>query len=292
MKSKLLLILSILSLNCLSAEPSTDMHEPSISYERLIEILSKYKHYPKGWSLLNYAIEQEDYAAALVLVEYTADINKKDELFNALARVFKKAESNRQDTLNGQQVTLVKKLIQYGINIHLELYHDPLCKACRFNLVDIVIYLLDNGVDVNGNSGSALFWSIQSKHLNLVSLLIERGADVNIRDNLGYAIKLKNNEITNVLIDAGARLKPDGYNLNLMHAFHSLDIEMMNLLLVNGADPNFLDPKNTSSKSVLVEALKIYNASKTSHETIEYYSTKRQKQLELIELLIRYGAKL
>jgi ankyrin repeat protein len=54
------------------------------------------------------------------------------------------------------------------------------------NLFTFVKFLLDSGADVNiynkKSKWTPLMYSIQRKHFNITELLLQRGADVNLRD--------------------------------------------------------------------------------------------------------------
>lgn len=295
MKSKVLLLLSMLTISWLSADQPTEIHEPSISYEQLIAILSKYSNHPKGWSPLNYAIEEGDYASAVLLVEYTADLNKIDSQKNALARLFEKTRqpsSNLRIPLTDLQVKLIRKMIDCGVEIHYKNapYFSLLSQVCLLGRVDLTIELLDKGVDVNECFGSPLNSAIQSKNIELVQILISRDADVNFSNSLSQAIHLKNNERIDVLIASGAHLDPKTHGINLALALHMQDVEIVNLLLVHGANPNATDHQGQyPSKSILGVAVEIYNRPADKYEK---YDLRRKNLSAIIELLIQYGAKI
>lgn len=290
MKSKLLTLIAVILISSLSAEQYAESHQPQISYEQLMGIFSKYNNNPKGWSPLNYAIEQQDFEAALILIEYTADINKKDNTLNALQRLFANISIRRVNKLSDLQVEIVRKLVKYGIDVHsVPILRD----ACRFNLEEVVIELLNIGVNVNQYNGSALNGAINSGNPNLIRLLIERGIDVNLQDSLSTTIFLKNHEMISMLIDAGAHLNSENHGTHLVQGIERQDIEIINLLLTHGANPNATDHQGMyKSKSVLRVAIERYNTPQQTGENPEYYSAKRQRISDIIQLLIQYGAKL
>src|SRR5215216_1981010 len=73
---------------------------------------------------------------------------------------------------------------------------------------------LDKGVDVNSKTrygATALSYACDKGHVEVVRLLIERGADVNVRDTfygevpLGWAAGKGHVEIIKLLLDKGAK---------------------------------------------------------------------------------------
>jgi ankyrin repeat protein len=66
----------------------------------------------------------------------------------------------------------------------------PLALAARYGQTDCAHMLLRHGANWSGNGGdmfgrTPLHWAIKSGHDDIVSLLLEAGADVNVVDNFG-----------------------------------------------------------------------------------------------------------
>jgi len=88
-----------------------------------------------------------------------------------------------------------------------------LMNASRNNHGNIIKLLLDNGADVNiigSNCKTALMYALWNGRINIVKLLIDNGADLTAVDQNGSTVlKLaemyKNNDIIEVLKAAGAR---------------------------------------------------------------------------------------
>ncbi len=78
----------------------------------------------------------------------------------------------------------VKKLLDEGANVNARTRYDstPLFFACDRGHLEIARLLIDRGADVNVKdnfyNASALTWAMSKKHEPLVALLVEKGADV------------------------------------------------------------------------------------------------------------------
>jgi len=89
---------------------------------------------------------------------------------------------------------------------------DQLLAATRKGDVVGVNRLLDDGANVNARTrydSTPLFFACDRGHLEIVRLLIERGADLNVKDNfynataLGWAMNKKHDAIVALLIEKG-----------------------------------------------------------------------------------------
>ncbi len=65
----------------------------------------------------------------------------------------------------------------------------PLAYACMLGYLDIVIFLVEQGADVNirmGDDGyTALFWAVMGGQIECVKFLVESGAKINIQSYQG-----------------------------------------------------------------------------------------------------------
>lgn len=83
---------------------------------------------------------------------------------------------------------------------------------------DFVKYLLDVGVKPdygNEKNGSSLIWAIVANNTEIVKILVDRGADVNLIFDgvkpVGLALRRKNCEMVKYLLDKGAVLDGDKF---------------------------------------------------------------------------------
>lgn len=239
----------------LSSKPKTlSMTAEGIPDPRIMDILKKYSNNPKKWSALNYAIEQRDFESARVLTDYVIDLNRVDDSWSPIFRIFINAMSSKEQKLSEPEINLIQILIEKGVDVKWN-------KKSGYSPLSIAVYM---GRD------------------DLVSALLKNGANVNEPQGLPIhdAVDKSNYKIATFLIQAGANLDPDTLGVSpLCTATGLSDIEMVRLLLTNGANPN---AKNTQQSNSILGLALMKNASDPSNKN----------STEIIELLLQYGAKL
>ena len=147
-------------------------------------------------------------------------------------------------------------------------------------LTDDVVELLDKGMDVNSTMGelgiTALMAAANKGHSDLVSLLLERGADPDIRTDDGDTALIGaaldgHSDIVSLLLGAGAKVDAKDKNgtTALMAAAWNGHHEVVEILLQNGADVNAKTPEGVTAVTF---------ASEDGHQ-------------EVVKLLIAAGAR-
>lgn len=155
------------------------------------------------------------------------------------------------------------------------------------NEYPVIDFLIDNGAEINmdnGRNGNAIAYAIKSKSIKLVrhliskgarldkktaeiglrlsdgsfssappvelmTLLIEKGIDLNAKDNnnrtlLFKAIRAKNKELVKLLFEKGFKLDNGVSHIEYMlKSYHDSRYEIVKLLAQYGANPNALDRK-------------------------------------------------
>jgi len=139
----------------------------------------------------------------------------------------------------------------------------------RTNLLDMHIEnfknLINIGIDPTANNNCCIQWASTVGHLEIVSFLLEHGADSSGKDkSLPSASEKGHIEIVRLLLEHGADPKANR-NLSIQFASHRGHLDIVKLLLVYGADP-----KDNNYRAIKW-------ASQMGH-------------LEIVRLLLQYGA--
>lgn len=161
--------------------------------------------------------------------------------------------------------------------------------SVRKNNFDQIEFLLKNGLSPNvaeGDKESALLWTvINKKHMPTAKLLLEYGADPNYKSRfqvslLHLAIRQNNYNLVALLLEAGANIEIQDSrgNTPLMmevqyfqrhrNQFGKMNLDIINKLLEYGAKT---DVKNKRNNTIMGVALQTHNG-------------------ELLSLLLKYGA--
>jgi ankyrin repeat protein len=133
--------------------------------------------------------------------------------------------------------------------------------ACKDGDLEKVKQLLERGADVNAKDEilgeTALMWASSNGQKEVVEFLIEKGADVNAKTRFGntalmYASEKGHKEVVELLIKKGADINArDEYGWTPL-VYACIHKEIVEILLQNGADVNV---KDESGKSVLMYAI-------------------------------------
>lgn len=109
---------------------------------------------------------------------------------------------------------------------------------------------LADGADINakdvGNGITALIWASQNGHIDVVKVLLDKGADINIKNSNGVtslimAIQNSSMDIVKLLLDKGAEVntvRPNDSVTPLIMALWKGNSDIIKLLLDKGADVN------------------------------------------------------
>ncbi len=113
---------------------------------------------------------------------------------------------------------LIRDLITLGADVN---WYDEeetfdltaLHKASRYGHKEIARMLIDAGADINikdGDGWTPLHWASNNSQIEITKMLIDAGADENVQDNKGrtplhMAARWNEIEVAKILIDAGSR---------------------------------------------------------------------------------------
>lgn len=176
----------------------------NISEYIIQEALGKFndEHYKTLFKKIEREIEEGNIDAMITSLENGIDINDCDIYGNNLLHLAAYAG----------QYEITKELVKRGININaLNKYgSSPLHNAIVVKCEVIEKYLISEGADVNGpNNNTPLLCAINAGNDRAVHSLIDKGAIINVCDDMGYsalhlAVADGNVKITKLLLKKGA----------------------------------------------------------------------------------------
>jgi len=183
--------------------------------------------------------------------------------------------------------------------------------ACIYNIEEMVIYLVENGANVNTSNAKGytpLIYACIHKNGKMVKYLIENDSSVNKEDGYGrtpllHASINNDNVLMKYLINNGADInkKDNKDNLPLINAYLYRNKEMITYLIENGADPNI---KNKNGETLLIDASKKNNNEmvsfliengvnvneKSIHGDTPLNFALKNKNINMVKILINNGA--
>lgn len=223
-----------------------------------------------------------------------------------------------------EQINTVKLLIEKGCNVNEKDGNGKtiLHEMCRKGNVDITKLLINNGAKLNEQSNTGkteLFYGIEpikENSIEIIKILLKNGANVNLKDkNEGTLIhklageqnkEQESKKLMRLLIVKGAKIDErdkHGYTplMNICY-FHD-NLEMIKLLIKNGANPEKVDKQNkrainlacANSQTKIVNYLMRYekdiNRQDIKGNTLLHEVCQNQylKIDEIVELLIEKG---
>lgn len=155
-----------------------------------------------------------------------------------------------------KQTDIINYLLENNADVNLTLgYYTPLIEAMYDE--ELVRKLIDLGADVNLpaelTSSTPLIASIHNITITITELLIEKGADIEAKDDDGinalvYAVSYNKEDIVKLLLEKGAdantvcEIENEHIDISptpLMNAAYRGNTNIINMLLENGADINY-----------------------------------------------------
>lgn len=128
---------------------------------------------------------QEKKACAEAVEEFEAFFGIKADTKKVLERIRDLEKPNWEGWLLGQDIELVKYLVENNADIHA--YEDLAVRWAAGNgHLEIVKYLLEIGADIHVYDDLAVRWAAENGHLEVVKYLVKNGADIHARDDLAF----------------------------------------------------------------------------------------------------------
>ena len=160
--------------------------------------------------------------------------------------------------INGNAAA-VQELIDDGYDVNtLDRFGDTaLSEAAAHRHIDIVRMLLDAGADLNLGNETPLYIAAGNGHIDIIQILIDAGADLNSVNHLNqtplyFAIYNNQVPIASLLITEGADVNLGNYESNtpLHFATRRNNIDLVRQLICAGADANIRNVNNESALDV------------------------------------------
>jgi len=181
---------------------------------------------------------------------------------------------------------IAELLIAEGANVTAksEYGETPLLLAHNLKLIEL---LISKGADINVKTNSGLTLLHRAETKEIAEFFIDKGVDVNAKDSNGFnafwfAVKRSRIEVVEVLIENGADLNIQDRTSGLT-ALHNAagngDNDMVELLITSGADLN--------AKGVI----KVNKVDRFGATPLDYALTQRRPQYDTADLLRKYGGR-
>ncbi|XP_076288512.1 transient receptor potential cation channel subfamily A member 1-like [Lasioglossum baleicum] len=257
--------------------------------------------------LLNTAVEKGYLNIVEDLLKYGADINRLNR------SRFGRDLTALHSAVKTYQVEVAQLLLNYGANVNVKDGRGttPIDYAIQNGDTEMTKLLLANGADIKDNP-NLLSIAAGNGSLKIVEDLLKYGADVNRLNSstfgrdltaLHSAVKQHKVAVAQLLINYGANVnfKNNLGDTPIVYAIENSDTEMAKLLLTNGADikdnPNLLCTAAGNGSLQMVEDLlkhgadvNMLNSSICGKDLTPLHSAVKKYQVEVAQLLIDYGA--
>ncbi len=263
-----------------------------------------------GMTVLMYAAMAGKVEAVQRIVESNVDLNlmdrngfsalmwaqrkKRAEVVTILTKAgafdYLEAERREKELIDASvagNVVAVKKLLDAGVNINARGTKGsatPLIIAAERNQVDLLKLLLERGADINVRDEkwqSALFHATANDRPDVIGILIQKNADVNARDKTGrtplmMACHDAREQIMDMLLARGADVKARDMNGNTA---------LMHLISGSGSRPF----KLRAAEQLLRK--KASPSAQADNGSTPLSLSKKDGFTEMAELLVKAGAK-
>lgn len=214
-------------------------------------------------TLLMTAASQGHLSVARTLIEHGADVNAERRLYAEPAFPLH-YRTALFDAVRDADSEMVGFLLENGANPNVQDFvgYTPLSYAASTSDIEKVRLLLDHGAEINAHNCTNANPLSLAGNVEAARLLLERGADLEIRGNDTHASPLLWHiscggelAITKLLVERGGNVNAQGMGgrTPLMQAAQYGLNDTVRLLLQHGADINARDRRDNSALSLALE---------------------------------------
>ncbi|KAJ3620763.1 hypothetical protein MTP99_004686 [Tenebrio molitor] len=240
------------------------------------KIVFGFSHWSVKYTPLEFVVCWNNLPLVLFLLEkgVNPNVGRKNPLIISIKRGFYqisekliilgantcKPDKNGKTPLYWAVDTKNKKIINLLLDHGAELtIHTALLHAIDLGYLDVVQLLVERGAPLNVvSSGTPLIRAIERSHSDITKYLIKRGADINLADKNGnlplkVCMEKRNFEILNSMIEKGVKVDATLANSLLVCSLELEQVDMVEYFIKQGADVN---QKNKNGQTLLSTALK------------------------------------
>lgn len=221
----------------------TEGVEPNLEYD------------DRGNSILTLSCIYNNYSIAKLLLDYGADINKKNIKGETALSILCRQKLMIKEELE-KNYKMINLLLESGADVDSTDANSvtPLMISCFENRNDIILQLLKYGADINhsvveyNKHETPLMILCKNNNMQMVNEFLKRGANINPicrskRTPLTYACKNGNAVLAKRLIKHGAKIEPENNKSRcpLIEACKAGSLSIVKELLHKGVDINKKD---------------------------------------------------
>lgn len=266
-------------LTCLHLASTRDVAELLVSKGIDVNVQSNYRERP-----LHLAAQRGNAEVVRYLLENGADPLARAKDMDVMTL-------NYASTQAVAELLVAKGALINGASSENERNTPPIFSAAWNGYADVVLWLAEQGADVNAKNYSrltAIQAGVERGHVDVVTALLAKGAQTATPQGMGRgllstAVEKANVKMVQVLLDAG--LSPnESHPLPLHIAAGEGNKEILELLLARGADPALQESRSTA----------LHAAADTRSRKPAYQQTQKvdrsREHLECVQILLKRGA--
>ena len=220
-KAVLFLLLFLPGVSCLISQASAEKTQHQPANTEIVDVLLKYGKWAPFIPSLNEAMRVNDINAVKILIEHGADINTRRPIEgysykNNINQIINEGPTVLEAAIERSDKGLIKYFTKKGADPHLERKISLLIFAISPSFTqDGCPIVIEAAGEPYLTTCTAMYQAVRSKDIEILSLLIDGGADINkicykhqntYLTPLQVAIRHDLNEVIELLLAKGAKI--------------------------------------------------------------------------------------